>query len=679
MEKRHSLLRRQLKKYFGGVETLPNDILDFVNAIDDAYYEFDTDREMLERVLDLSSQELLHANAEMRAVFLALPDMLFTVNKDGVILSFKVARTDDLFLSPGENIIGKRIQDIPSRDAGNKFRDTLNQVRETNSVVSVEYSLPIQGRECFYEARMVPFIEEQTIIIVRNITERRLGEERLKEGERFMSSVFSSIQDGLSVLDEEFNIVRVNPVMEKWFAYAMPLVGKKCYKAYNRRDEFCEVCPTRKALKTGKSAHETFPRKGKDGTIKGWYELYTYPLVDVETGRMKGAIEYVRDITEKRQLENRLLNAQKMEAIGTLAGGIAHDFNNLLMGIQGYSSLMLLGTDHIDPNYEKLKNIENLVQSGADLTKQLLGFARGGAYRLKATDLNDLIKKTSSIFGRTKKEISIHTKTQENILIVEADQGQIEQVLLNLYVNAWQAMPGGGNLFLETENVTLDMEFVKPYDVRPGKYVKVSVADTGVGMDEKTIQRIFEPFFTTKEMGRGVGLGLASAYGIIKNHKGIIQAQSRRGFGATFTIYLPVSARIPVEEKTIPGEIQKGKETILLVDDEKAIIDVTRQILERLGYKVFIARSGREAIEVFKKERGSIDLVILDMVMPGIGGAETFYGLKSVDPGVRVILSSGYSINDEALEIMKEGCRAFIQKPFKIDQLSGKLREVLNG
>ena len=408
------------------------------------------------------------------------------------------------------------------------------------------------------------------------------------------------------------------------------------------------------------------------------------PLLD-EEGRAIGYRGTNHDITdrksaeeEKEKLEKVLLQAQKMEAVGTLAGGIAHDFNNLLMGIQGYTSLMLLTTDGNHPNYNKLKRIEEQVESGADLTAQLLGFARGGRYEITPTDLNALIKSTSNMFGRTKKEILIHEKLREDLWPVEVDQGQIEQVLLNLYVNAWQAMLKGGDLYLETDNIILDENYMKHFSVVPGRYVKISVTDSGIGMDEKTRQRIFEPFFTTKKMGRGTGLGLATVYGIIKGHQGIINVYSERGHGTTFTIYLPASEKKVTQERKVPESILKGHETILLVDDEEVIAAVTGEILESLGYNVLAARSGREAIEIYKATWEKIALVILDMIMPEIGGGETFDHLKEINPDVKVILSSGYSLSGQAVKIMEKGCYAFIQKPFTVMSLSQKIREVLD-
>jgi len=380
---------------------------------------------------------------------------------------------------------------------------------------------------------------------------------------------------------------------------------------------------------------------------------------------------------QKHKLETQLQQAQKMESIGTLAGGIAHDFNNILMGIQGNASLMLLKIDSEHPNYEKIKNIETYVQNGTTLTKQLLGFARRGKYLVKATDLNEIIDKSSSLFARTKKEIQVHTTLYKSIWTVEVDRGQIEQVLLNLYVNAWQAMLDGGDLYLSTENITLDRSYVKPYKVEPGRYVKVSLTDTGVGIDKETQKRIFEPFFTTKEMGRGTGLGLASVYGIIKSHGGYINVYSELDQGTTFTIYLPASGKEAVEDLELTAEIVKGTGTILLVDDEKMILDVGRELLEELGYIVLPAGSGQEAIDIFQKDRDKIDMIIMDMIMPEMSGSETFDRLKEISPDVKILLSSGYSVDGQATDILRRGCDGFIQKPFNMNQLAERIQKIM--
>jgi CheY-like chemotaxis protein len=307
-----------------------------------------------------------------------------------------------------------------------------------------------------------------------------------------------------------------------------------------------------------------------------------------------------------------------------------------------------------------------------------LGFARGGKYEVKPTDLNELITSSTVLFGRTKKEISIHRKMQVDLWTVEVDQRQIEQVALNLYVNAWHSMPGGGKLFLETKNVMLDDDFVKPFELGPGKYVEISVTDTGVGMDQTTQKRIFDPFFTTKEMGRGTGLGLASAYGIIKNHSGIINVFSEKGKGASFNIYLPASEKEVVKEKKLAKEILKGYGTILLVDDEDMIIDVGKELLKKMGYKVLVTKSGKAAVELYEANKDEIDIVILDMIMPNMGGGDTYDKLKEVDSDIKVLLSSGYSVDGQATEILERGCNGFIQKPFNMIDLSQKIRKILD-
>jgi two-component system, cell cycle sensor histidine kinase and response regulator CckA len=253
----------------------------------------------------------------------------------------------------------------------------------------------------------------------------------------------------------------------------------------------------------------------------------------------------------------------------------------------------------------------------------------------------------------------------------------MEQVFLNLYVNAWQAMPGGGAIYLETRNVVLDATDY-PDLAEPGRYVKISVGDTGTGMDAKTVDRIFDPFFTTKGIGRGTGLGLAMVYGIIKGHGGTIEVKSASGHGTTFEIYLPVSEKPVVEEKALPVKILGGTETILLVDDEKMVLDVSREMLESLGYRVFATGSGQEAVAVFMEKKGQIDLVILDMVMPGISGGETFDRLREIDPGIAVLFCSGYSVNNRVQEILDRGCRGFLQKPFSLALLSKRVREALS-
>jgi signal transduction histidine kinase/ActR/RegA family two-component response regulator len=396
----------------------------------------------------------------------------------------------------------------------------------------------------------------------------------------------------------------------------------------------------------------------------------------IENARLYGELQ--ERLEAEVQWQKSLAKSEKFRALGLMASGVAHDFNNLLMSIQGNASLMLLETHSGHPHFERLKNIEQSVQTGAELTKQLLGYTRGGKYEARPMNLNDVVEKTSRMFAPTRKEIRVFTKYQKDVWTVKADQPRMEQVLLNLYVNAWQAMPAGGDLYLQTENVTLDGESVRVMDIKPGKYVKISVIDNGLGMDETTRKRIFDPFFTTKEMGRGTGLGLASAYGIIRNHGGHIDVSSEKGQGTTFNIYLPVTRAKLTVEKVPTDTLLRGQETVLLVDDEDMILEVGRQMLAKMGYGVLTANSGKGALEIFKKKKNEISLVILDMIMPEMSGGETYDSMRKINPDIKVLLSSGYSIDGQATDILKRGCSGFIQKPFTVTNLSLKLREILD-
>jgi len=402
-------------------------------------------------------------------------------------------------------------------------------------------------------------------------------------------------------------------------------------------------------------------------------------------GRVVQLVAYSKDISgekqseeERRKLTAQLQQAQKMEAIGTLAGGIAHDFNNLLMAIQGNVSLILFDMEAAHPHHRILVNIESLIRSGAELTSKLLGYARRGQYESRPMAMNELVRETSETFGRMRKDITIHPELSDDLKSIIADRAQLEQVLLNLFVNAADAMPDGGKLILRTRNVTHREIPFRGYRINPGSYVLLTVTDTGVGMAPETIARIFDPFFTTKKMGRGTGLGLASAYGIVKSHNGYIDVESEAGKGSTFSVFLPATDQPTCDDTAPGGKPAAGSGTILLVDDEQTVLDVTAKMIERLGYTVTKALSGREAIDRFRQTPGVFSLVILDMIMPEMGGGEVFDQLKRIHPRVKVLLASGYSMQGQAREIMNRGCIGFIQKPFTLQDLSVRLQAILN-
>ncbi len=517
---------------------------------------------------------------------------------------------------------------------------------------------------------------------INDITERKTAEFLVKDSEEKYRTLVNKIQDGVFILQDS-SLKFVNEALANMIGYSVEEITDKAFLsliAPEYRHVTLERYRKRQSGETVESEYE-LDILHKDGSTRVTVNLnigtFSFQGKTANLGTVKDITGKKRAEQERKKLESQLQQAQKMEAIGTLAGGIAHDFNNLLMGILGNTTLTMMNIDPGHPGYARLKNIEKYVQSGADLTRQLLGFARGGKVEVKPTDLNVLIQHTLEMFGRTKKEITITTSFQKNLWAVDVDRGQIEQVLLNFYVNAWQAMPGGGNLYLQTANEILDSSYIKAFSVIPGKYVNFTITDTGIGMDSNTQKRVFEPFFTTKEKGRGTGLGLASTYGIIKNHGGFINVYSEEGSGTTFTVYLPASKNIASIETKLPEPVVKGSGTILLVDDEQMILDVGSQMLTKLGYQVLTALNGQEAVTVLESHQDKIIMVILDMIMPVMGGGETFDILKSRYPSLKFLLASGYAVDGQASEILSRGCNGFIQKPFNIEQLSQKINEIL--
>jgi PAS domain S-box-containing protein len=632
-----------------------------------------TDRKQME-------ERLRKVSKEWEIIFHAIGHPTLILAPDCTILAANRTAADALKKSP-EEIVGKTCYELFHLTGAPPPQCPLQKTVSAGRAETAEIRVEAIGRDCLVSSTPV-YDEggnlEKVIHIATDVTEKVIAERALRESEKKYREIFEEAIEGIYQYTPEGRFITVNPALARMAGYESPEemvsaiadIGRDLYVRREDRLEFREIIE-RDGIVSG---FETEFHKKGGGTV---FAVLSARCVRDGRGNVLHYEGIAEDVTNRKRLESQLLHAQKMEAIGTLAGGIAHDFNNILMGILGHASLLAMETAADGPRSDRVKGIEALVQSGAHLTRQLLGFARGGPQDFKPVDLNEILEKTATLFGRTKKDVTVHRKYERDLWTVEADRGQIEQVLMNLFVNAWQAMPAGGDLYLETANTVLDGKYVEPYRTAPGRYVRVSVTDTGVGMDEKTKERLFEPFFTTREAGRGTGLGLSIVYGIVRNHNGMINVYSEKGHGTTFHVYLPASQK-EVQRKTGFAEAPlRGTETLLIVDDEDVIVNVTKEMLESLGYRVLAARSGQEAIGIYEAGRKEIALVILDMVMPGMGGEETFERLKKIDGDVKVILSSGYSRNGQVGRIMEGGCRAFLQKPFLMADLSRTVREVL--
>jgi two-component system cell cycle sensor histidine kinase/response regulator CckA len=516
--------------------------------------------------------------------------------------------------------------------------------------------------------------------MVEDITEQKKAQESLQRSEVKYRELVQNANSIILRMDSQGKVTFFNEFAQRFFGYTEDeILGRSVVGTIvpEKDSTGCALAAMIRdiGLYPEKYASDENENVRKDGE-RIWVSWANKAIYD-KNGNIVEILCVGNDVTERKHLERQLLQALKMESIGTLAGGIAHDFNNLLMGILGNTSLMLMNADSADPNYNRLKSIEKQVKSGAKLTSQLLGYARKGKYELKSINLNQLVKDTSELFGRTRKDISIYLELAPDLLAVEADKGQIEQVLWNLYINAADAMPEGGDFILKTFNTDRKNMRSRLFVPKPGRYVELAVTDNGMGMNEETLERIFDPFFTTKEMGRGTGLGLASVYGIIKGHNGYIDVESREGEGSTFSIYLPASEKKIKKAINIKKKLLKGTETVLLIDDEEIILDVGRDLLEAMGYKALTVRGGWEAIELYQKNQDDVDIVILDMIMPGMSGGEVYDRMKELNPDIKVLLSSGYSIDGRATDILNRGCKGFIQKPFNINELSATIRQIL--
>ncbi len=515
--------------------------------------------------------------------------------------------------------------------------------------------------------------------IIRDITGRIRAEEALKKSEKRYRALFDESIDGVYVVKRNGEFVEANQAMCHLLGYTREeLTNVSVPETYFSSPDRAHL--QRAIEEAGFVKDYRVKLRKKDGSLIAC--MVTANLWTNDQGTVLGYRGIIRDVTDWNLLEEQLRKAQRLESIATLAGGIAHDFNNLLTVISGYAELGLADNDENRPGYEELGIVLNAARRGADLVKQILTFSREVETKPKPTNLNHQVEHAEKLLYKTiPKMIEIRSHLADDLKVVMVDPTQVEQILLNLAVNARDAMPEGGTLTFKTENTLLDENYCRfQADVHPGEYACLTISDTGQGMESEVLDRIFEPFYTTKKSGEGTGLGLAMVFGIVKNHRGDITCHSEPGVGTTFKICFPViTGDKKKPEVSASGEFAAlGTETILLVDDEDLIADLGKRILTKSGYPVLTASNGQEALRVYMKEKAVISLVIVDMIMPVMGGKECLYKLLKINPEVKVLIASGFVPDAETREAIETGAKGFVSKPFHVDKLLRAVREALD-
>ncbi len=523
-------------------------------------------------------------------------------------------------------------------------------------------------------------LHEQVTTQARELEERITSQEEAEAAvvaeKNKLEAVLSAIQDGITVQDRDFRIIYQNHIHQEKIGDHQ---GEYCYRAYYDRNQVCVDCPLSQAFTDGRIHHYQTCYQGDDGEV--CLEISASPVRDAG-GEIVAGVEVVRDVTEAKQLAAQLLQAQKMESIGRLAGGIAHDFNNVLTTIMGYSELAMLRFGPEDQDtLNDLEQIRSAGEKAAILTRKLLTFSRKQALVSTAVNINLLVENLSRMLKRMiGEDVILDLRLGEGIAAIKGDPAQLEQVLMNLAVNARDAMPAGGHLHIETRRVDIDADSnISRGELVPGPYVMLAVADDGCGMDPKVREKVFEPFFTTKEVGKGTGLGLATVFGIVKQHKGGIHLYSEPGHGTTFKIYFPLdngTATTAKEEEPLLTAMVGGHETILVVDDEPVIRALVVDTLAPLGYRIFGAASGAEALELLEKPQVEIDLLLSDIIMPRMHGAELARRVKEIYPGIKVIFITGYL--DSSVRKGMDPEATVLMKPLSPSRLAANIRRVLD-
>lgn len=648
-----------------------------------SYTKILLEREIFNRKL---AEVMLRENeARYRNIIEHLPQRIFIKDCNSVYLSCNHNFAKDVGIAP-DKIVGMDDFALFPKELADKYRSDDHDVVSRGHIITTEELYVVSGEERWVHTSKIPYRDNNGKVIgvlgiFNDITDRKQAEEARISNEKRLQAILEASADAVVAYDDQGNTTFVNPAFTRLFGWEPEeVLGRKI--PFVPEDQIGLTQETIHQLyENGKTVSLPTKRLTKDGRMLD-IVVHTAGIQDA-TGKMSGMVVNLTDVSHTKQLEAQLHQAQKMEAIGTLAGGIAHDFNNILGAVIGYSEMARdLAREKQDP----IPDINEVIRAGErarDLVKQILTFSRKVEVDLKPLYLNDEAKRAIGLLGRTiPKMIAIQTQLAGDLKPVQANANQIEQILLNLGSNAQDAMPDGGRLVIETRNVTLDHEFCMQHlEIRPGEYVLLQVSDTGVGMDEQTREHIFDPFFTTKMVGKGTGLGLSTVYGIVKGFGGHIFCDSAPGLGTTFKIYLPAYLQdIPIsfEASQQPHELSGGKETILLVDDEEALRIFGARTLSNAGYRVLIASSGEEAITLYKEQRDDIGLVILDLGMMGMGGHKALQAILEINPQAKVMIASGYAANAQVKAAMESGATGYVAKPFKKAELLAIVRSVLD-
>ncbi len=618
-------------------------------------------------------------------IFRAINDPVMVLDLDYRVLAANPATLKLTGMAP-DKIVGSFCCNIFHCSDQLSRECPLKRLLQATKPETIDMELEILGRT--FMVSVTPVFDAQgalvkAIHIARDITERKEVEERLRERKQFLSDIFASIQDGISILDTGMTIVGVNPIMERWYPHMLPLVGKKCYEAYHGQKEPCKICPSQKTLADGGAAYKVVPLRGPAGEVIGWLDLYSFPLIDTKTGQLKGVIEYVRDITKQKQIEEQLQQMQKMEAIGTLASGIAHDLNNILTPIIGNTELAILT---MPPGrwQDHLNAVLVASQRAKDMVRQILTFSRKGSPIRKPLRLQPLIQDTIKLL-RSLLPVSIEIRQNLDMACgpVLADATQIHQVIMNLCTNACHAMQEKGGML---EVSLSEVKLIKDQDYQTvvlpaGDFLLLTLKDTGHGMDREVLERIFEPYFTTKSESEGTGMGLSVVHGIVKSHDGVIIVHSEPGKGSIFQVYLPridsgSSEIFPDANGREPMPF--GSERILIIDDEGPIVVMMYDIFTHLGYRITSFTNSTEALELFRAQPNDFDLVITDQAMPFLSGEELTEKMLGIRPDIPVILISGNDLSISEKKAKAIGARRFLLKPLAMNQLAVTIREILD-